>query len=93
MSPVLSVALYFIIWWTVLFAVLPLGVKSQYEQGEVVPGTEGAAPHKPMLLKKIVITTLVAALVFGIVDIIVSNHLISLDSMSYGPSFKGSGAN
>ena len=46
-----------------------------------------------MLLKKIVITTLVAALVFGIVDIIVSNHLISLDALPYGPSFKGSSGN
>ena len=53
MSITLAIAVYFVIWWTVLFAVLPLGVKSQYEHGDVVPGTEGAAPHKPMLLKKL----------------------------------------
>jgi predicted secreted protein len=88
-SPILSVALFFIIWWTVLFAVLPLGVKSQYEHGEVVPGTEGAAPHKPMLLRKVVITTLVAAVVFGLVDLVVSKHLISLEDIPIGPSFEG----
>ena len=89
MSPVLSVALFFVIWWTVLFAVLPLGVRSQYEEGEVTPGTEGAAPHKPMLLRKVVITTLVAAVVFGLVDLVVTKQLISLDTLPIGPSFEG----
>jgi predicted secreted protein len=89
MSPVLSVALYFVIWWTVLFAVLPLGVRSQYEHGEVTPGTEGAAPHRPMLLKKVLITTLVAALVFALLDLTISLHWVTLDTFSYGPSFDG----
>jgi predicted secreted protein len=89
MSLVLSLALYFVIWWTVLFAVLPLGVTSQFEQGEVVPGSEGAAPHKPMLLRKIVITTLIAAVVFGLLDLVVTKHLISLETLPIGPSFEG----
>jgi predicted secreted protein len=89
MSPVLSIALFFVIWWTVLFAVLPLGVRSQYEHGEVTPGTEGAAPHQPMLLRKVVITTLVAAVVFAAVDLTISRRWLSLDSFSYGPSFEG----
>ena len=89
MSPVLSAALFFIIWWTVLFAVLPLGVKSQYEHGEVVPGTEGAAPHNPMLLRKVLITTVVAAAVFALVEFVISEHLITLDSVPFGPDFSG----
>ncbi len=43
MNIVLGLALYFVIWWTILFAVLPIGIRSQYEAGEVVPGSEGAA--------------------------------------------------
>ena len=31
MSLPTSIAIYFIIWWTVLFAVLPWGVRSQQE--------------------------------------------------------------
>jgi predicted secreted protein len=89
MSPVLSIALFFVIWWTVLFAVLPLGVRSQYEHGEVTPGTEGAAPHQPMLFRKIVITTLVAAVVFAAVDVTIARHWVSLDTFGYGPSFDG----
>jgi predicted secreted protein len=88
MSPVLAAALYFVIWWVVLFAVLPIGVKSQYEAGEVVPGSEGAAPHAPMLLKKAVITTIVAAVVFGIVHLFVVERIVSLDQIPIGPNFK-----
>ncbi len=39
MSLTFGLALYFIIWWTVLFAVLPFGVRTQGEAGEIVPGT------------------------------------------------------
>ena len=35
-----ALALYFIIWWLTLFAILPLGVRSQHEAGEVADGTE-----------------------------------------------------
>jgi predicted secreted protein len=60
-----SIAIYFIIWWLVLFAVLPIGVRSQQESGPVVAGTDPGAPAKPMLLRKLIATTVVAALVFA----------------------------
>lgn len=88
MSLVLSAALYFVIWWTVLFAILPLGVTSQYEAGDVVPGSEGAAPQTPMMLRKFALTTLVAAIVFGIVYLFVTGRIMSIDSFPFGPSFK-----
>ena len=88
MSPVLAGAIFFIIWWSVLFAVLPLGVTSQYEAGEVVPGSEGAAPHRPMLLRKLAITTAVAAVVFALVYGVIAYRLIPLDAIPIGPTFK-----
>lgn len=57
-------AVYFVIWWTVLFAVLPFGIRSQVESGEVVEGTEPGAPALPGLMRKAVITTLIAAVIF-----------------------------
>ncbi len=62
-----GLALYFIIWWTVLFVTLPIGVRSQVEDGPVVPGTEPGAPTRPNLKKKALWTTLIAAVLFGIV--------------------------
>ena len=37
-------AIYFIIWWVTLFAVLPFGSRSQAEEGNVTPGTDPGAP-------------------------------------------------
>jgi predicted secreted protein len=56
-------ALYFVIWWIVLFAVLPFGVTSQVDAGEVAAGTEPGAPAAPALREKAIWTTLVASVV------------------------------
>ncbi len=58
-----GIALYFVIWWTGLFAVLPFGVRSQAEAGDVVAGSEPGAPALPALREKALWTTLLAALV------------------------------
>ena len=60
----LAVAVFLTIWFTVLFAVLPIGVRSQAESGEIVPGTEPGAPVAPRLLMKAGLTTLVSVAVF-----------------------------
>jgi predicted secreted protein len=67
MSTTLGIALYFVIWWTTLFAVLPFGVRTQSEAGEIVPGTPASAPVKPRILWIVGINTLVSAVVFGVV--------------------------
>jgi predicted secreted protein len=58
-----GIALYFVIWWILLFAVLPFGVRSQSEAGEVVAGSEPGAPSVPALREKAIWTTLIAAIV------------------------------
>ena len=73
MSITFGIFVYLIIWWAVLFAVLPLGVKRQ-ENPE--PGTDPGAPEKPMLLKKALITTVVSGVVFaGVYWLMVSDYL------------------
>ena len=63
LSPIL--AIYFITWWVVLFMVLPWGVRSQDESGEVAPGTEPGAPVRHRLLLKFLWTTIVASVLFA----------------------------
>ena len=62
-----GLALYFVIWWILLFAVLPFGVRSQAEAGEIVKGSEPGAPAAPALREKAVWTTLIASAVLVIV--------------------------
>lgn len=63
----LGIALYLMIWFMTLFAVLPFGVKTQGEAGEVVEGTPASAPVAPRLLRVVIINTFVAAAAFAFV--------------------------
>ena len=53
------IAIYFIIWWVVLFAVLPWGIRSQQESGEVAPGTDPGAPAAHLIWRKLFWTTVI----------------------------------
>jgi predicted secreted protein len=66
MSLSFSIAIYVLIWWVVLFAVLPLGVRTQGEDGTTVPGTPESAPTRPRLLRVLILNTLVTSVVFAI---------------------------
>lgn len=70
MSVPLSIASFFTIWWIVLFAVLPFGVRNHAEAGvtDAPPGSELGAPVKPMIARKAIWTTVIAAVVFVALD-------------------------
>lgn len=61
MSWATGVMVYLVIWWTILFAVLPLGVRKVERPG---PGQDPGAPERPQLLRKAVITSIVAAVIW-----------------------------
>ena len=60
------IAIYFIVWWLVFFTVLPWGIRSQHEHGDMVPGTDPGAPAVHRLRIKLVWTTVTASIVFGL---------------------------
>ena len=81
MSIFTALAIYFVLWWIVLFAVLPWGVHSQQEDEEISPGTDPGAPAIPNLRRKLVWTTLVSAVVFAACYVIYVDRLITLESL------------
>ncbi|SNY93722.1 Predicted secreted protein [Cohaesibacter sp. ES.047] len=68
MSLVSGLAIYFVIWWIALLLVLPFGVKTQVDSSEQERhlGTTKSAPTKPMMVRKILATTILAAVLFGL---------------------------
>jgi predicted secreted protein len=76
-----GLAIFFLIWWIVLFAVLPWGVRSQEEGGDIAPGTDPGAPAIPNLRKKLVWTTLVSVVVFAACYVIYVERLVTLESL------------
>jgi len=87
MDLAISIAIYLVIWWIVLFAMLPIGVRTQAEEGEVAPGTAESAPHHPRLLAKMVATTVVASMVFAAVYVIIVHRVITLDQIPFLPRY------
>jgi predicted secreted protein len=61
----LSAAIFLTIWWIVLLAVMPFGVRSLHEEGEVPEGSDPGAPVAPNLWKKAAITTGVTIVLFS----------------------------
>lgn len=75
-------AVYFVVWWIVLFAVLPWGVRSQHEAGDVVPGSDPGAPRVPRLLLKLFWTTLISVAVCALGFVVYKYRLVAFDSLS-----------
>ncbi len=72
-------SIYLTIWWTVLFAILPLGVTTYAEAGiEVKDGGDPGAPIDPKLGRKAFTTTWVSLIVFAIGYAVFYFHLIPL---------------
>jgi predicted secreted protein len=65
----LGIGMYFVIWWTSLMIVLPFGIQSQREAGEVVPGSEPGAPVHPYLLRRVLANTVLSAVIWGLCDV------------------------
>ena len=61
-----ATALYFVVWWTALFAVLPFGARSQADAGEVSLGSDPGAPALPGLNEKAIWTTIAAVVAFAV---------------------------
>lgn len=64
-----SIALYFVVWWTMLFAILPIRARSQAEAGAVAAGSDPGAPADPALKEKAIWTTIASCAVFILIAI------------------------
>lgn len=78
-------AIYFVIWWVVLFAVLPWGVRTQEEAGDVLPGSPESAPAAPRMGRVVLITTLVSGAVFALVYLALTRGWLDLYDLPFGP--------
>ena len=66
MNWVLAFAIFVVLWWVVLFAVLPIGLKTQDDEQNITLGTVSSAPGKTShVVKSMVWATLVSVALFG----------------------------
>ena len=68
LGPITLIAIYFVVWWVVLFGVLPLGARSHHEAGiDLGDGGDPGAPVTHNLKRKAITTSWVAVIVWAVV--------------------------
>jgi predicted secreted protein len=77
-----AIAIYFVIWWVVLFVVLPWDVRSQEESGAISQGTDPGAPVVPRLWWKLLWTTVIASVVFVVCALVYDYRLVTLEGLA-----------
>ena len=66
-----SLVVYVIFWWLILFVTLPFGIS---RDKKVIHGNDPGAPKKTLLKKKILITSF-ASLIFTVIFSIIKNEI------------------
>ncbi len=77
-----ALAIYFVVWWITLFLTLPFGVRSQHEDGEGAPGTDPGAPIATRMGRKLIWTTLISAVIFGLAMLAYNAGYLSIERLS-----------
>jgi predicted secreted protein len=79
-------AIYFVLWWVVLFLTLPFGVRSQHEDGEgadqTVPGTDPGAPIASQMGRKLIWTTVISAIIFAVAWLAYNAGYLNIERLS-----------
>ena len=83
MGPVSGLVLFAVIWFMVLFIVLPLRNVTQGEDGDVVPGTHASAPANPQRKRNVKITTIWAAGIWVVIAGIILSGAITVRDIDW----------
>ena len=75
MSWFTSLVVFIMVWWTVLFAVLPLWTRPRHEADEAT-GWRGL-PDRPLIGRKLLVTTAVSLLVWGAIMLVIRSDYLS----------------
>jgi predicted secreted protein len=73
-----ALGVYFICWWLAFFIMLPIGVRVG-EDDEAQSGMADSAPVAPYLWWKALGATILSALIFGAVYVVIAYRLIPLE--------------
>ncbi len=72
----ISFVIFALVWWTVLFCVLPVGVKPDV-QGDIEAGGWRGAPTQPMIWRKLLWTTAISVVLWLAIVWLVDSNIIS----------------
>jgi predicted secreted protein len=92
MGYISAFAVFFILWWLVLFVTLPFNLRTQEEDGDVTLGTEASAPRGAHVLRAMLRTTVVSLVIFGGLYVLNQVYGFSIDDLPrFMPDFEHAG--
>ena len=77
-----ALAIYFVLWWIVLFLTLPFGVRSLHEEGGGAPGTDPGAPVATRMGRKLIWTTVISAVIYALANFAYSAGYLTIDRLA-----------
>ena len=89
MSITSAIVLFGVIWFLTYLVVIPIRLKTQGDLGQVVEGTQAGAPAIHNLGNKAWITTLITAVLWAIMYVIIATDIVTMDDIDlfkrFGP--------
>ena len=82
MGLVSGIVVYLITWWTLLFAVLPWGVERHAHTEDTQLGNVTSAPKNPRLRQKFIITTVLSAVIWVIIYVLIEIDIINFHEIA-----------
>ena len=92
MSVTSAIVVFAVTWFMVLFVVLPLRLRTQGDDGEVVPGTHAGAPSDPQLGRRALITTGITIVLWAVICGIILSGWIRVEDFDLFTRFGGGGS-
>ncbi len=83
MGVVTGLVLFAVIWFMVLFILLPVGLRTQGDEGDVVDGTHASAPANFSLKRKARMVTIVSTVIWVIVAAVILSGLITIEDLDW----------
>ncbi len=83
MTVTAALVLYVVIWFVTMFVTLPIRLRTQGDEGEIVPGTHAGAPADFKLGRTLLIVTIFGTIVWAIVAGIIVSGVITIEDIDW----------
>ena len=78
-----AAVLFAVIWFMTLFIVLPIGLRTQGDVGEVVRGTHASSPTNARIGRKVKWVTLITILLWVPLYFVITSGMITVDMLDF----------
>ena len=83
MDIVSALVLFLVYWFMVFFILLPVRIRTQGDDGDIVPGTHASAPTVTFLRTKFIITTIISLFLWALTCVIIISGWISIETIDF----------